>query len=89
MCAQCQSLDWEPFVCSGQGAIYSYVVFHHPQLEGYKAPYIVAVIELKEGVRMVSNVVGINPAEVLIGMQVHVAFEDVGGGVVLPVFRPI
>jgi uncharacterized protein len=89
MCAQCQSLEWEPFACSGQGAIYSYVVFHHPQLEGYLVPYIVAVIELTEGVRMVSNVVGISPANVRIGMQVRVAFEDVGGRVVLPVFRPI
>lgn len=87
MCAECTSLEWEPVALSGRGSIYSYAVYHHPQMEGFETPYVVAVVELEEGVRFVSNVVDVDPATVEIGQEVHVTFDDVGEGVVLPQFR--
>ena len=87
MCSVCSSLDWAPYRVTGVGTIYSYVVYHHPQMDGFECPYVVAVVELEEGVRFVANVVGTDPADVEIGQGVGVTFEDVGDGVVLPQFR--
>jgi uncharacterized protein len=88
MCPQCNSLEWTPHALSGNGTVYSYVVYHHPQMEGFETPYVVAVVDLEEGVRYLSNVVGIEPDDVAIGMPVKAVFEEVGDGVVLPLFRP-
>jgi len=52
-------------------------------------PYVLAIIELDEGVRMHSNVVGIDPKEVEIGMRVEVVWDDVTPEFSLPKFRPI
>lgn len=51
------------------------------------APYVLALIELEEGVRMMSNVVGCDPAQVRIGLAVDVCFEA-RGPVTIPMFRP-
>jgi uncharacterized OB-fold protein len=88
MCPQCNSLEWTPRALSGTGTVYSYVVYHHPQMEGFDTPYVVAVVDLEEGVRYLSNVIGIEPGDVSIGMPVTAVFESVGDGVVLPLFRP-
>jgi hypothetical protein len=51
-------------------------------------PYNVSQIDLAEGVRMVSNVIGINNKDLRIGMAVRAVFEDTGNGVFIPKFRP-
>ncbi len=74
---------------SGRGLVWSVAVIHqvyHPDLEA-QVPYAVAVVELEEGVRMVSNVVGVVPGAIEVGMPVEVVFEE-AWGVTIPRFQP-
>jgi uncharacterized OB-fold protein len=90
LCPECLSARVEWKAVGGRGKIFSFVVFHrlyHPGFEG-ELPYTVALIELEEGPRLVSNVVGCPPAEVACDMPVEVVFEDVTPEVTLPKFRP-
>jgi uncharacterized OB-fold protein len=61
---------------------------HEPRLPGLELGYIVALVELEEGTRLVSNLVGVDAAEVRIGMAVEVAFVAVDPDLTLPMFRP-
>jgi uncharacterized OB-fold protein len=88
MCWKCQSLEWDYIVSSGKGTVYSYVVMHRPQFPGYEYPLVAAVVELEEGTRIVSNLVGIEPQDVKIGMPVQVSIENVDEELKLPLFRP-
>jgi uncharacterized OB-fold protein len=88
MCWKCQSLEWDHVAASGKGIVYSYVVVHRPPFPGYEYPLVVAVIELEEGTRIVSNLVGIDPKDVEIGMPVKVSIENVDEELKLPLFRP-
>jgi uncharacterized OB-fold protein len=88
MCWKCQSLEWELVAASGKGSVYSYVVVHRPEIPGYTYPLVVAVVELEEGTRIVSNLVGIDPQNVKIGMPVKVSIEAVDDELKLPLFRP-
>ena len=103
-CNACGCLDWDTVEASGAGTVYSYVVMHHPPFPAFTesdhaadaaGPYAVGLIELAEGVRMVSNVVGVPYDKVRIGLPVRVEFrsyEDEGaeeGALVLPVFRVV
>jgi hypothetical protein len=91
-CHRCRSQRVGWVELSGDGTVYSFTVVRRaliPQLEE-SIPYVVAVIELEgaAGVRLVSNVVDVEPDEVRIGMRVRVAWDDVRDGVVIPRFRP-
>ncbi|MFI1164809.1 bifunctional MaoC family dehydratase N-terminal/OB-fold nucleic acid binding domain-containing protein [Streptomyces sp. NPDC020801] len=89
-CNACGCLEWDTVEASGEGTVHSYVVMHHPPFPAFDPPYAVGLIELAEGVRMVSNVVGVPYDKVRIGLPVRVEFrryEDDGGALVLPVFR--
>jgi uncharacterized OB-fold protein len=88
MCPQCRSLEWDTLRSSGRGAVYSYVIPHHPPVPPFTYPHVVGLIELEEGTRLVSNVIDIDPAEVRIGMPVEVCFISVDDDLVLPQFRP-
>jgi len=88
MCPGCQSLDWDFVVASGRGRVYSYVVAHHPPIPPFAYPNAITLIELEEGTRLVSNVVGIDPDALTIGLPVEVAFTRVDEELVLPLFRP-
>lgn len=88
MCPACNSLEWDTIQSSGRGTVYSFVMPQHPQFPFFEYPYIVGLIELEEGTRLVSNIVGTTPAEVSIGMAVTVCFEEFDGALVLPQFRP-
>ena len=79
-CAHCLSADfgWEDV--SGRGRIYSFVVFHrvyHPAFEA-DVPYVVAIVELDEGPRLLTNIVGTAPDNVRCDMRVAAVFEDCG-----------
>jgi uncharacterized protein len=90
-CPNCTSADFAWTPVSGRGKVFSYVVYHrvyHPGFAG-DVPYTVALIELEEGPRMISNVIGIPPDQVSCDMQVEVVFEDVGDIATLPKFRPV
>ena len=88
MCPHCQSLEWDAIESSGRGTVYSFVIPHHPPLPWFPEPYVVALIDLEEGTRLVSNVVGVAPDAVTIGMPVVVRFESFDADVVLPLFAP-
>ena len=88
MCPKCRSLDWDAIESSGRGTVYSYVMPHEPRFPFFDYPYIVVLVDLDEGVRLVSNLVDINPADVAVGMPVEVYYETFDGGLVLHQFRP-
>lgn len=88
-CAKCRSFEWDAVTASGQGTIYSFVVNHYPQVPAFDYPLVVALVELEEGTRLVANVAGIPPEEMVIGMPVIVGFEAFDEELTLPVFRPV
>ena len=83
------SLRWAPV--SGRGTLYSFTVARrapHPVFAA-QLPLVVAIVELEEGPRMVTNVVGCDPADLAVGMAVEAAFEPIDDSeMVLPVFTP-
>ena len=89
MCPHCRSLEWQLVTLSGRGTVYSYAVLHHPQHPAFEYPVLAALIDLDEGIRLVSNLVGVEPADIRIGDPVQAEFVDVEGGHRVPVFRPV
>ena len=88
-CPVCHSFEWEPVEMTGRGRIYSYVVMHHPPIPPFEYPHLVVLVELEEGTRLISNLVGVQPDQVRVVMPVDVAFTEVEPGLVLPLFRPV
>lgn len=90
-CPSCGSFEWSWERSTGKGKVFSWTVVHralHPAF-AEEVPYAAAVIELDEGVRMISHVVGIAPEALQIGMPVEVVFDDVTPETTLPKFRPL
>jgi uncharacterized OB-fold protein len=87
MCPDCGSVDWEVTDLAGTGSVYSWVVSKHPSQPDEEAR-VVALIDLDEGIRMVSNLSGVDLANVQPGLRVQVSFPEVGG-VKLPQFSPV
>ncbi len=87
-CNKCGSYDWESQVASGRGTVYSFVVNHYPQVPAFDYPLAVGLIELEEGTRLVADIVGIDPADVKIGMAVEVEFVKHDEDLTLPAFHP-
>jgi uncharacterized protein len=75
-CPRCLSTDaaWERV--SGDGEVYSFGVFRHQYRADWPVPYTVALVRLAEGPTLISNVVGVEPEAVRVGMPVSVVFED-------------
>ena len=89
MCPKCQSLEWEALEACGRGTVHSYVVAHHPPIPPFEYPNLVVLVELEEGTRLVSNLVGVGREEVEIGMPVVCEIVEVEEGFNLPQFRPV
>lgn len=90
ICPNCLSADTKWECVSGDGTVFSFVVFHrayHPSREG-KVPYAVALIELAEGPIMLSNVVDADLSTLAVGQPVKVAFDRVDQDLTIPVFKP-
>ena len=89
-CPRCGSADVEVFRASGHGTLHSYVI-NHRAAPGFTAPYVIAVVALDEGPRLLTNLVGVEPEPdpdaLPLDLPVEVAFETVGDAA-LPVFRP-
>jgi uncharacterized protein len=75
-------------VAAGTGMVYSYVVHHHPPVPGKRLPMVIALVELTEGVRVMAELVGIDPGRVEVGMPVRTAFLRIDDELVLPAWRP-
>jgi uncharacterized OB-fold protein len=90
-CPHCFSERLEWVQASGRGTVYSYTVVYNNAPSAFIAdvPYVVAVIELAEGVRMLSNLVQCNLDELRCEMPVEVTFERLNDEFTLPKFRPV
>lgn len=89
MCPKCRSLETEWVPVQGKGAVYSWVTYQEAPHPGFKTPYSVVLVELEEGVRLVSNLKDVKPEEITIGMPVEVVFDNVTEEVILPKFRKV
>ncbi|MEV6658572.1 bifunctional MaoC family dehydratase N-terminal/OB-fold nucleic acid binding domain-containing protein [Nocardia fluminea] len=76
-------------VAAGTGTVFSFVVHHAPKVPGRELPFVVALVELDEGVRVLGELRGIDPAEVAIDVPVRVAFEKLADGTVLPYWQAV
>ncbi|WP_394621971.1 bifunctional MaoC family dehydratase N-terminal/OB-fold nucleic acid binding domain-containing protein [Lentzea sp. JNUCC 0626] len=84
MCPECGATKPKYLVSEGYGLIYSYVVHHHPQVPGKQTPFVIALIELDEGVRMLGEFDG----EPSVGQRVEVVFTKVDDDLTMPSWRP-
>jgi uncharacterized OB-fold protein/acyl dehydratase len=88
-CQSCGSVGKAEYqLAAGTGTVYSYVVHRHPPVPGKELPIVIALVELTEGVRMLGELTGIEPADVAIGLPVRVHFLRVDNDLVLPAWRP-
>jgi uncharacterized OB-fold protein len=90
LCPECHGRETEWIVASGRGHVFSFIVYHealHPAFE-QDLPYVVAIVELDEGPRLLTNIVGCSPDEVHCDMPVEVVWDDVTEEIHLPKFRP-
>jgi hypothetical protein len=89
-CPDCGTFDTSWSEASGRGAVYAFTVVHRSNIDGYRqvVPYVVAYVELEEGPRIMTNIVGCEPKDVRIGMPVQVVFHDTGEGSALFRFEP-
>jgi len=87
MCPGCGAARPEYVIAAGTGQVYSYVVHHHPPVPGKKLPVVVALVQLREGGRMVGELLEVAPERVHIGMPVRVAFVRVDDELTLPSWR--
>ncbi len=88
MCPHCHSLQFDVVDLAGDGVVYSYAILHHPQHPAFDYPIVAALVDLEEGVRVMSNLVEIDPSDVAIGIPVTVDFRPTRDDGVLPVFKP-
>jgi uncharacterized protein len=98
-CVACGAFDMGFTVASGQGTLYAVVAVHHPQVPGFRYPLAVGLVELAEGTRLVTDLVGVTADQVTIGMPLEVTWldshpalvegaTDARGSITLPRFRP-
>ena len=94
MCPRCREPRRPPggaggyAVAAGTGEVYSYVVHHHPPVPGKTLPFVVALVELPEGVRIVGELLGVRPDQVRVGLPVRAEFVRVDDELTLPAWRP-
>jgi uncharacterized protein len=88
MCPHCNGTEPTHVVASGLGEVYSYVVHHHPPVPGHTLPFVVALVELEEGVRLLAELVDVAPDDVRVGLPVRIGFTKVDDELTMPVWRP-
>jgi uncharacterized OB-fold protein len=90
LCVSCLAGEIEHFVASGRAIVHTFTVTHQNQAPGFReaCPYVLAYVDLAEGPRLLTNLVGCEPAAVRVGMAVSVAFAASEGEFPVPVFRP-
>jgi uncharacterized OB-fold protein len=90
LCTACGSDDLRWCPVSGRGTVFTFTVARRPTHPGLadKVPYIIAVVELAEGPKLTTNLVDIDPDDVVIGLPVQASFEDVDDSTLVQ-FRPV
>nr|WP_294529508.1 Zn-ribbon domain-containing OB-fold protein [uncultured Rhodopila sp.] len=88
-CPSCASRRVSVAKASGKATLYSYVIHHRP-VPGFTPPYAIAVVELEEGPRMMTNIVDCpqTPEALVLDMPLEVVFEPQTDSISLPLFRP-
>jgi uncharacterized OB-fold protein len=88
-CPKCAGRKVSWFKASGRGLLYSYVIHHRP-VPGFTPPYSIAVVELQEGPRLLTNIVNCpqTPEALQLDMPVEVSFKQLSDEIALPVFQP-
>lgn len=88
-CPACHSGEIEVVPASGRATLHSYVISHRPA-PGFTPPYAIAVVELEEGPRLMTNIVGCpqTPEALVLDMPLEVTFEKLDDEITLPLFRP-
>lgn len=91
MCATCLSDSLEWIEASGKGQLYSHTTVHRALMPGFEdaVPYVVALVELDEGVRLLCQLVNCEPEEAFVGMRVAVVFEQISDQIVIPNVQPL
>lgn len=89
-CPKCASRDVEVYAASGKATLYSYVINHRPRPDMGTEPHSIAVVELAEGPRMMTNIVGCpqTPEALQLDMPVQVTFQKESDDISLPLFEP-
>ena len=90
-CPNCSSKDVEWFTATGKGKLYSYVISHRPAY-GFDdfTPYVIAVVELDEGPRLMTNIIGVEarPENLPVDLPVEVTWEQLDDEISVPLFKP-
>src|SRR5690349_7859906 len=88
-CPKCASRKVSWFKASGKGVLYSYIIHHRPA-PGFTPPYSIAVVQLDEGPRMMTNIVNCpqTPQALQLDMPVEVVFTKMSDQIALPLFQP-
>lgn len=89
-CPACSSREVEVYRASGKATLYSYIINHRPRPDFGAEPHSIAVVELAEGPRMMTNIVGCpqTPEALVLDMPLEVTFEKANDEISLPKFRP-
>ena len=91
-CPDCGTRDVSWVQASGRGTLHTFAIVHRAPVPAFRdhVPFVVAMVDLEEGARIPTNLVGVepDPAHIRVGMAVEVAFADVTDEITLPVFRP-
>ena len=90
ICANCWSNDIQWVTASGKGTVWTFTVTYQNGTPGFaeEVPYVLALVELEEGVRMFTNIVDCDPTSVCIGMPVEVTFVRATDQITVPYFKP-
>lgn len=89
-CPVCWSEDVSWIDASGDATLYTWSTVYRNDMAPFdeRVPYVAAVVDLAEGPRVMTNVVGVDPGDLAIGMALRVAFQAIDDEVVAPVFTP-
>ena len=90
VCPECLSSGVVWVRASGRATLHTYAITHQNQARGFREalPYVLAYVDLEEGVRLLTNVVNCEAERLRIGMPLEVDFADLEGDVAVPRFRP-
>lgn len=90
-CSNCGSrkLSWS--ACSGKGRLYSYSILYRAASPAFreKVPYVLAIIELEEGIKMMSHLINHDLAQIEVGMEIEACFDDAEDEMAVPYFQPV
>lgn len=87
-CPHCLASQYDWVTASGQGSVYSFTVIRRGSSPAFTPPYVLALVELQEGVRLLSQIVECSPEAVSVGMPVRTTFGSSPLGLTVPLFRP-